>query len=103
MADLIDREKLLEVIDDFYPTTVSCYATAVEARAARYRHNMFIDAIKNAPTVDAVPIVRCKDCMFYNTSGHPDGLGWCETSRIYNIVRDDFYCGDGEKREGEKD
>lgn len=57
MADLIDRGKLLEYIDDnFYPTTVSCYMTVAEARVARERHNMFIDAINNAQAVDAVPV-----------------------------------------------
>lgn len=58
---LIDRDKLLEYIDDnFYPTTVSCYMTVAEARAARERHNMFIDAINNAPTVDAVATGRAE-------------------------------------------
>lgn len=59
MRHLIDRDKLLEYIDDnFYPTSVSCYMTVAEARAARERHNMFIDAINNAPVVDAEPVKR---------------------------------------------
>lgn len=64
---------------------------------ARTCHDALELLKEQQPAADAVPVVRCKDCMFYNTSGRPDGLGWCETSRIYNIVRDDFYCGDGKK------
>ena len=27
--------------------------------------------IDNAPTIDAVSVVRCKDCKHYNTTGYP--------------------------------
>ena len=56
------------------------------------------DAIKeidNAPTIDAVLVVRCKDCKQYNTTGCSKGFGWCES--IDRGVSDDFYCSCGEK------
>ena len=35
-----------------------------------------IDAIEHAPTVDAVQVVRCKDCRCMNI--YEDGTWWCE-------------------------
>lgn len=34
-------------------------------------HTIVGDAIEDAPTVDAVEVVRCKDCRFYAS-------GWCK-------------------------
>jgi hypothetical protein len=56
------------------------------------------DALKeidNAPTIDAVPVVRCKDCKQYNTTGCSKGFGWCES--MDRGVSDDFYCANGAK------
>lgn len=41
--------------------------------------NSAIEVINNAPTVDAVPVVRCKDCWFYqsdNSCGWNGSTGW---------------------------
>ena len=44
---------------------------------------------------DAVPVVRCKDCKQYNTTGCSKGFGWCES--MDRGVSDDFYCANGAK------
>ena len=42
------------------------------------------------PTIDAVPVVRCKDCKYrFNDS-------WCE----YVDDDDNFYCAMGQRKEG---
>ena len=50
--------------------------------------------IKNAPTIDAVPVVRCKDCAVPHNkyTGCPmlNGL----------VTPPDFYCPFGERKEG---
>ena len=54
--------------------------------------------INNAPTIDAVPVVRCKDCVMYQSSGKSGlNLGWCP---VCSFVRwgDDF-CSYGERKE----
>ena len=41
--------------------------------------NSAIEVINNAPTVDAVPVVRCTDCWFYQddfTCGWNGSTGW---------------------------
>lgn len=65
--------------------------------------NSAIEIIKTAPTVDAVPVVRCKDCKHrvkYSCDTieffECDHMGIC-TTRVG--VKDDFYCADGERGE----
>jgi Lar family restriction alleviation protein len=48
---------------------------------------------------DAVPVVRCKECEYYNITCCSDGCGWCE--RMDRGVHDDFYCSNGERKESE--
>lgn len=54
-------------------------------------------AIINAPTVDAVEVVRCKDCIFFKP-GAPFKHR-CENmvGGMYYVSRDDF-CSYGERR-----
>lgn len=47
------------------------------------------------------PVVRCRDCKYYNTTGCGVGFGWCEDSVVNNGTCDDFYCARGERGESE--
>ena len=56
------------------------------------------------PTVDAVKVIRCKDCAYWDTDGYTaefdlEGLGWCD--RIERDTHKGWYCADGERREDE--
>lgn len=65
--------------------------------------------IRYAPTVDAVPVVRCKDCI-HRPNGDPDEHDvqppkendykcpcLCEDDNWYSwIPADDWFCGNGE-------
>lgn len=64
--------------------------------------NQFIDHIDHAPTVDAVPVVCCKDCKHYEPFAHkgiPTGKGVCDVLPMEKTVIDDWFCADGEERE----
>ena len=50
--------------------------------------------IKNAPTVDAVPVVRCKDCAV----PHNKYTGCPKLNGL--VTPPDFYCPFGERKEG---
>ena len=52
------------------------------------------DVILNAPTVDAVPVVRCKDCKYQ----HMD-TEFCKPC-IKAKTRGIWFCADGERRGG---
>lgn len=47
-------------------------------------------ALDDSPTVDAVEVVRCRDCK------HRYSDSWCE----YVDDDDNFYCARGERKEG---
>ena len=47
--------------------------------------------VEEMPTVDAVEVVRCKDCK------HRYSDSWCE----YVDDDDNFYCARGERKDGD--
>ena len=48
------------------------------------------EAIDYADTIDAVPVVRCKDCRWYDSAFSAcDKYSYC--------VSEDFYCAHGER------
>ncbi|MBE6928047.1 MAG: hypothetical protein E7467_06120 [Ruminococcaceae bacterium] len=57
------------------------------------------DELAKLPTVDAVPVVRCKDCQWYAPNN--DG-SWCgcaiDTSHPDNEPKLDDFCSYGERR-----
>ena len=51
--------------------------------------------INNEPTVDAVPVVRCKDCKHHEV--FKNGVnGWCNGHGCPTDVT--YFCADGERR-----
>ena len=59
-------------------------------------------ALSEAPTIDAVPVVRCKNCKHGRPYKHTKEYVACEVD-CEPIDRDsDFFCGDGERREDDE-
>ena len=57
-----------------------------------------IAIIKAAPTVDAVPVVRCRDCVWYTDNGRDAPV--CDNlHRMYIHRRGDWFCANGERRD----
>ena len=56
----------------------------------------FIDIIREAPTIDAVEVVRCKDCRHMENT--PDGLRWCHVWAGINGMGDEGFCSYGERK-----
>lgn len=68
------------------------------------------EIIRNAPTVDAVPVVRCRDCIEFEEIGkHPTNNGGTPFGHCYhwqyeqgmspNEVDGDDFCSYGERKE----
>ena len=55
------------------------------------------ETIDEQPTIDAVEVVRCRDCKHYDPSD-----GYCEFIGDYDFD-ENFYCGNGERKDGEAD
>ena len=82
---LINREALLSYADLW----ASC--------GEHYTAEDVIMMIKTAPTVDAVPVVRCKDCARCVTH---KGVPICNKWRTFPEVELDGFCSYGERKEG---
>lgn len=55
--------------------------------------------IIQAQTVDAVQVVRCKDCKHFTKPLSPDMWGWCKKVSMDNKATvEDWFCADGERR-----
>lgn len=61
-------------------------------------HSKIQRLIADTPTVDAVPVVRCKDCRnsYEGIDGRICSFGPC----VDCVVPDDFFCSQGERRTG---
>jgi hypothetical protein len=66
-----------------------------------YEREIVFQAIEESPTIDAMPVVRCKDCKHYNTIGCSKGFGWCEN--IDRGTSDNFYCAEAAVKMGAQD
>lgn len=56
-----------------------------------------IEDLYNQPTVDAVQVVRCKDCKHYRELGRATGI--CAINDIEHRLFADWFCADGEREE----
>lgn len=54
------------------------------------------ELVKNAPTIDAEPVVRCKDCKYFNKKARTH---YCELDGAPS--GDKFYCSYGVKMDEE--
>ena len=85
MGRLIDADKLKQhyswwgglIGDDFVSELVE-------------QKKVFDTIVDVQPTVDAVEVVRCKDCKYNNPFG-------CDTHNV--IVSDSFFCAYGERKD----
>ena len=55
--------------------------------------------LHSAKPIDAVPVVRCKDCK-HSSYDEIFGNLWCNYHSGFRKVKDDGYCDRGERKEG---
>ena len=58
--------------------------------------------VDDAPTIDAVEVVRCKDCKYWDktwTNSWAKDYHYC--SMVDGVRKVDFYCADAERRSDE--
>lgn len=60
-----------------------------------YSHKLICEVLEETPTVDAVPVVRCRDCKFY----FPDSTNPCVLSIGLTMVDENDFCSYGEREE----
>lgn len=93
---LIDADALMDVIRQHE------YRLATKQGSIGY--GMFTIGIQQAvdeqPTIDAVPVVRCRECFGRNCwEKDENGCDICMVSGLY-VRGEDDYCPYGERKEG---
>lgn len=99
---LIDADALKEIISG------NSYILRDSINSMNF--GMFWDGIEQAidesPTIDAVPVVRCKDCkgseVFQNDSSGVMAR-YCKAFTLKRMVADDDYCSYGERKDNESE
>lgn len=99
---LIDAENLLKEYEQ-----IDWYCVSKEGqftRGATTEDNPFIhyydgeEIIKNAPTIDAVPVVRCWECKHCDPENHHCDHHMCTAAPLRR--KPDDFCSYGERKEG---
>lgn len=88
MGKLIDEQTAYDVLTDYYH-----HSTDTQRQA-------LMDALSRVPTVDAVEVVRCRDCRWWH-----DWSGECyakEAQGFGHLWEADDYCSFGEWKDGEQ-
>ena len=80
---LIDADELKEELKDMDFVLVN--------------HNVE-DWIDEQPTVDAVEVVRCRDCLWANTNLFAKELGIVYCNNYGKRKKQDDFCSEGERR-----
>lgn len=96
---LIDADKLIDDLSDLKKSPWANEPWLSDQRKLGMREA--IDMIQSivrvdSQTVDAVPVVRCKDCKYYRWE-----IDMCDEpySTAHNVVHEDDYCSRAERKE----
>ena len=91
MSDLVSRKAAIDEIDKNRRTLLSLGMNVEEYVLFHYCRRV----IEDLPTIDAVPVVRCKDCKHRDAEKlFCEGRGW-----PMQLVPDDGFCDKGERSE----
>ena len=89
MGDLIDRDAL-----GVGPANPKVFENPAYADG----WNALLKIINQAPSVDAVPVVRCKECIHSEETGVlPKGVLYCNTNDM--PIPEDGYCNQWKRKE----
>lgn len=87
---LIDANALLESIDR--SDRENFHKGVANRSIHHYEHRHFMSMVLNAPTVDAVEVVRCEDCKYFGTD-------MCAFDTYAFDVTEESFCSYGERIE----
>mgnify|MGYP000636198295 CR=1 FL=1 len=80
--------------DGFFGGLAACIGNTPRKR--KFTIGEFRGMLKKAPTIDAVPVVRCKDCMF---RCEPIEFGELYCPILNGSMNNDDFCSYGERKE----
>ena len=95
----IDADALYKFIQDQMEKETGAYT-----RGKNKAFNIVKSALHNecaTPTIDAVPVVRCKDCR-YQATDKIFGNCWCNHDLGVKKVKPDDFCSYGKRKDGDQ-
>ena len=96
MARLIDADKLLEIYKKWIPQLLS-----KEDEGDRRGVETCIMVLEDMQTVDAVPVVRCKDCVNGTVFVNKQGAEYLDcVLDDYSVRKPTDDCSYGKRKEG---
>ena len=111
MNDLISRSALIAHIGDLGIDPEDDTTFLTTGQACAIAHKCIVEMVKEEPAVDAVEVVRCKDCKMCMLWRKPTDtvIGDCRIRKMnsedeeFCMVGADDFCSHGKKRSGEHD
>lgn len=105
---LIDADALADVIegtDWYHLTEIGTMAHgAVSGDNAWFREGDIFKALAEAPTIDAVPVVRCRDCVNGELCLNAQGSEYVVCSMDeHHVWLPNGFCSYGELKDGDGD
>ena len=91
---LIDVNAVIKKIDEYYHDSPFPHPGTTWLRGLE----LAVVLLLNAPTVDAVEVVRCKDCKWYENGKSYDAYCNHPTDGMNYSAEDDF-CSYGERKD----
>lgn len=97
---LCDKDELIAAFN------TSEYGKPEMAKEWTFPNKLAVQIVEDMPEVDAVEVVRCKDCNHFidpdeNAAKNADRSGWCQYNGCLTAVFD--FCSRGERRDNETD
>ena len=86
---LIDKEQTYQILSEYYH------------HSGTLQHMALREALDRVPVVDAVPVIRCKDCKYCDSGIDEDDKPFlkCLSGRSYGGTNADDYCSWAERKE----
>ena len=103
MAEYIERDALRDAVEsiDWYSVYKGKLTAGAPSSAnALYKANDIYSAIDNAPAVDVVTVVRCKDCKFGDWDSEPNDAMVCMRTKDGFWRSGNDFCSYGKRKEG---
>ena len=103
MTDLISRSAVLDVINEERRFVEDLRKTTVDSEDMAHNTGQLACVlglaikIKKLPAIDAVPVVRCRECCYHAKDG--ESL-YCTYHDNINVT-EEFYCATGEVKDAQ--
>ncbi len=96
---LIDADALKDMMLQAYNDALPEFDMPWKKKMALSVTLSFMADVDEAPTVDAVPVVRCRECRHRDPEDHKCESGEMERQGCPFPVDDDYFCKYGARRE----